>query len=83
MICNIQKFLTQDACTTLVLGLCISHLDYATTLFYGLPDKKFHIYIGSKQCVQNLLSKNPILTAQQRHWHNFTDSQLDRGLTLK
>ena len=39
MIHNIQKFLTKDACTTLVFGLCISHLDYANTLFYGLPDK--------------------------------------------
>ena len=39
MICNIHKFLTKDAYTTLVLGLCISHLDYANALFYGLPKK--------------------------------------------
>ena len=36
---NIHKFLTKDACTTLVLGLCISHLDYANALFYGLPEQ--------------------------------------------
>ena len=38
-ICNIWEYLTKDACTTLVLGLCISHLDYANALYYGLPDK--------------------------------------------
>ena len=41
MIHNIQKILTKDACTILVLGLCISHLNYTNTLFYGLPDKTF------------------------------------------
>ena len=53
MICNICKFLTKDACTTLVLGHCISHPDYANTLFYGFQRTQFHIYKGSKQCVQN------------------------------
>ena len=36
---NICQYLTKDACTTLVLGLCISHLDFANVLCYGLPDK--------------------------------------------
>ena len=36
---NIHQYLTKDACTTLVLGLCISHLDYANALYYGLLDK--------------------------------------------
>ena len=38
-ICNICQYLTKDACTTLVLGLCINHLDFANALYYGLPDK--------------------------------------------
>ena len=29
---NIWQYLITDACTTLVLGLCISHLDYANAL---------------------------------------------------
>ena len=53
MIHNIPKFLTKDACTTLVLGLCISHLDSANALFYGLLENQFHIYKRSKQSVQN------------------------------
>ena len=33
----IQKYLTKQACTTLVLSLCITHLDYGNALLYGLP----------------------------------------------
>ena len=55
-ICNIRQYLTKDACTTLVPGLCISHLDYANALYYGLPDKTIsHLQII--QCVQNSPSK--------------------------
>ena len=39
MLHNVHKFLSKDACTTFVLGLCISHLDYAHALFYGLLQK--------------------------------------------
>ena len=38
-ICNIQQYITTDACTTLVLGLCIRHLDYANALYYRLSNK--------------------------------------------
>ena len=41
MIHNIQKFLTRDACTTLVLGLCISHLDYAICAKLTLKKSSF------------------------------------------
>ena len=33
----IWKYLTKQACTTLVLSLCIMHLDYGNALLYGLP----------------------------------------------
>ena len=33
----IQKYLTKQAGTTLVLSLCILHLDYSSALLYGLP----------------------------------------------
>ena len=33
----IQKYLTKQASTTLVLFLCILHLDYGNALLYGLP----------------------------------------------
>ena len=50
-ICNIWEYLRKDACTTLVLGLCISHLDYANTLYYGLPDKTIsHLQIIQTMC---------------------------------
>ena len=34
----IQRYLTKDAATTLVLGLVISHLDYCNSILYGLPE---------------------------------------------
>ena len=34
---TIWKSLTKQTCTTLVLSLCISHLDYGNALLYGLP----------------------------------------------
>ena len=37
----IWKYLTKQACTTLVLSLCILHLDYGNAVLYGLP-KKIH-----------------------------------------
>ena len=35
----IQKYLTKQTCTTLVLSLCVTHLDYGNSLLYGLPKK--------------------------------------------
>ena len=83
MIHNIQKFLTEDACTTLVLGLCISHLDYTNAFFYGLLNKTISHLQRIQAMYAKLTLKNLSLTAQQRHWHNFTSFQLDRELTLK
>ena len=50
---NIRQYLTKDACTTLVLGLCISHLDYANALYYGLSNKT----ISHLQMVQTMCAK--------------------------
>ena len=35
---EIRKYLNRHACKTLKLGLCVSHLDYANAILYGLPD---------------------------------------------
>jgi hypothetical protein len=50
---NIRSYLTQDACETLILGTVISHLDYANTLFVGLPQCD----IAKLQRVQNIAAK--------------------------
>ena len=73
MICNIQKFLTKDACPTLVLGLCISYLDYASTLFYGLPDKTIsHLQRIQAMCAKLTLKKSRFDSTTealtQHHW---------------
>ena len=50
---NIRKYLTLEACTVLVLGLVVVHLDYANSLFVGLPKKD----IQRLQRVQNFAAK--------------------------
>ena len=35
---NIQKYLTVESCTELVVSLCISHLEYSNSILVGLPD---------------------------------------------
>ena len=67
MVHNICKFLTKYTCTTLVLGLCISHLDYANALFYGLPDKT----ISNLQRIQAMCAK---LTHEKSKFDSTTEA---------
>ena len=50
VICDI---LTEETCKTLVLGLVISHLDYANAILVGLPESDIH----KLQWVQNMVAK--------------------------
>ena len=50
---SIHKYITREACTTLVLMLCMSHLDYSIALLYGLPNKTIKRY----QVIQNICAK--------------------------
>ena len=52
-IASIQRFLDQDSCTTLVLTLVISHLDYSNAALVGLPDTLINKY----QRIQNMSAK--------------------------
>ena len=49
----VRPFLNPEACTTLMLGLVISHLDYCNSILVGLPD----VSINQMQRVQNLVAK--------------------------
>ena len=37
---SIRRFISMEACMTLVLMLCISHLDYGNSLLYGLSKRQ-------------------------------------------
>ena len=56
---NLQKFkaihdiMTEETCKTLVMGLVISHLDYANAILVGLPETDIH----KLQQVQNMVDK--------------------------
>ena len=50
---SIHKYITREACTTLVLMHCMSHLDYSDALLYGLPNKAIKRY----QVIQNNCAK--------------------------
>ena len=47
---SIHHFLTEDATSSLVLSLCVSHLDFCNSVLYGLPD----ITINKMQMIQNM-----------------------------
>ena len=49
----IRSFLNSEACTTLMLGLVVSHLDYCNSILAGLLD----VSINQMQRVQNLAAK--------------------------
>ena len=63
---NIRRFLTKDACHSLVLGLVISHLDYANVLFMGLPKYQ----IKKLQRIQNMAAK---LVLNKRKYDSSTE----------
>ena len=50
---NIQKFLTRDSCTKLVVSLCLSHLNYSNSKLYGLPNST----IQQMQNIKNYRAK--------------------------
>ena len=50
---HVRHCLTREACHTLVLGLVISHLDYADIIFLKLPDST----IAMLQWVQNIAAR--------------------------
>ena len=41
---SIHKYITQEACTTLLLMLSLSHLDYSNAVLYGIPNKTLSKY---------------------------------------
>ena len=47
---SIHHLLTQEATSSLLLSLCVSHLDYCNSVLYGLPD----ITINKMQKIQNM-----------------------------
>ena len=51
-IMSICRYITQEACTTLLLILCISQLDYSNAILYGIPNKLLINTNGSKTCAQ-------------------------------
>ena len=52
-ICNIRKYLTEDATKTLLVGLVLSHLDYANAILAGLPECD----INKMQRIENIASQ--------------------------
>ena len=49
----IREYLDVETCHTLVLGLVMSHIDYANSLYQGLPE----VTLRKLQMVQNMAAK--------------------------
>ena len=62
---GICHLLTDEAASSLVLSLCVSHLDYCNAALYGLPDTT----IGRMQRVQNMCA---CLVLRKSKWDSAT-----------
>ena len=62
---EVCHLLTDEAASSLVLSLCISHLDYCNTVLYGLLD----ITIGRMQRIQNMCAH---LVLRKSNWDSAT-----------
>ena len=69
----IHKYLTVQFCTTLVLMLCITHLDYANAVPYGLLRNTLRKYQTiQNSCTKLILNKNRYSSSswalKKLHW---------------
>ena len=69
----VRPSLTAATCQTLVLMLCISHLDYTNTLLYGITKKLLQKYQRiQNMCVKLVLNKHKYDSTteylKQLHW---------------
>ena len=69
----ICKYITVQSCTTLVLMLCITHLDSANVLLYGLPLTTLRKYQTiQKSCTKHILNRNRYSSSswapKKLHW---------------
>ena len=56
---SICKYITQEACSKLLLMLCISHLDYSNAVLYGIPNKTLNKYHRiQSMCAKLVLGKS-------------------------
>ena len=62
---SIHHLLTEDATSSLVLSLCVSHLDYCNSVLYGLPD----ITISKMQKIQSMCAH---LVLRKHKWDSAT-----------
>ena len=69
----IQKYLSKQACTTLILVLCISHLDYDNALLYVLQKKSINRF----QTIENMGAK---LVSQHSKYSGTTEAPMGSSL---
>ena len=70
---SIRQYLLVSTCTTLVLMLCISHIDYTNGMLYGTAQRVLKKYqTQQKMCAKLVLGKSKYDSAsqalQQLHW---------------
>ena len=58
---SIKSYMDTDSLKTTVQALCILHVDYSNTLFYGLPTKDINcLQFVQNSCAKVVLGKNQI-----------------------
>ena len=83
---NIRRFLTKDACHSLVLGLVISHDYYANVLFMGRPCQTKKLQIIQNMAAKLVLNKRKCDSSTEcmrsLHWLSIRQRVKYKALTL-
>ena len=70
---SIKSYMDTDSLNTTVQALCILHLDYSNSLFYGLPTKDINcLQLVQNSCAKLVLGKtihdSSMACLKQLHW---------------
>ena len=80
---NIRHMLTMEACHTILLGLVISHLDYANAIIAELPDLAIKCFNKSKTWQISWSQKENVGIVLANVYNCYTGYPSDRGLHTK
>ena len=76
---SIRDYLSREACTTLVLMLCITHIDYANAIPFGSTARVINKFQSLQNMCAKLILRRPKTEAQWNLSKNYTGCQYIKG----
>ena len=81
---KIRDYLSKDACLVLVLGLIMSHIDYANGLLINVPNSSLEPFQRfQNMCAKLVLKKKTSTPVQRMPYTIYTGYLFKTELTLK